>query len=78
MNDPYQEVRTLADLLDAAGLSDYAQQLRSALVEGATGTEIYMILRWRLANMAEDTAVPADLKARLLTLHGYLDRALGP
>ncbi|WP_154671121.1 hypothetical protein [Paraburkholderia mimosarum] len=78
MNEPYQETRTVADLLDAAGLNDYADQLRSALVEGATGTEIYMILHWRLANMAADAAVAPGLKARLLTLHGYLDRALGP
>lgn len=77
MNDPYEEARTVADLLDVAGLRHHAEQLRSALVEGATGTEICMILRWRLANMAGDTAIPADLKGRILLLHGYLDRTLG-
>jgi hypothetical protein len=39
MGEAYKEARTTGDLLDLAALCDYARQLRSALVEGATGTE---------------------------------------
>ncbi|KLU26507.1 hypothetical protein EOS_09225 [Caballeronia mineralivorans PML1(12)] len=77
-SDPYQEAKAIADSLDKVGLREHADQVRGALVEGATGTEIYMILRWRLANLAQDLAIPADLKARAILLHDYLDRALGP
>jgi hypothetical protein len=76
VNDPYQEARSIADSLDGIGLHEYAVQLRGALVEGATGTEIYMNLRWRLANMVDDKDVAAEVKTRIRLLHGYLDRAL--
>jgi hypothetical protein len=76
MNDPYQEARAIADTLDGNGKHEYADQLRSALVEGATGTEIYMILRWRLANIANDTTITADVKKRMRLLQDYLDRTL--
>lgn len=76
--DAYQETRAIADSLAKVGLGEYAGQVRGSLAEGATGTEIYMILRWRLANIANDTALPAELKTRLLSLHDHLDRALGP
>lgn len=76
MSDPYEEAREIANLLDGAGLHEYAEGVRSALVEGATGTEIYMILRWRLAKIANDVAVAADIKVRARVLHDYLDRAL--
>ena len=78
ISDPYQEVSAIAGLLDKTGLRDHADQLRSALAEGVTGTEIYMILRWRLANIAQDLELPPELKNCLLLLHDYLDRALGP
>jgi len=76
MSDPYEEAREIANVLDGAGLHEYAEGLRSALVEGATGTEIYMILRWRLAEIVNDAEVEADIKARVRVLYDYLDRAL--
>lgn len=76
--DAYQEAKTIADSLEEAGFGDYADQVRGALADGATGTEIYMILRCCLANIADDAALSAELKTRLLSLHDYLDRVLGP
>lgn len=76
MDDPYQEARSIADSLYKAGLHEYAEQLRSALVEGATGTEIYMILCWRLANVANDPIIATDIKTRIRLLHDYLNRTL--
>ena len=40
VNDPYQEAREISDLLDGVGQKEYADQLRGALIEGATGSEI--------------------------------------
>jgi hypothetical protein len=78
MDDPYEEAKAIADLLDGTGLRERAEYVRRALVEGATGTEIYMILHWRLENIARDSAVPAELKSRVMSLSDYLERTLGP
>lgn len=76
-SDPYQEAKAIADSLDMVGLRERADQVRGVLAEGATGTEIYMMLRWCLANIAQDLAVPAELSARTRLLQDYLNRALG-
>ena len=76
MNDPYQEARSIGDSLDRVGQHEYAEQIRRALIEGSTGTEIYMILRLRLINIASDQAIAMDIRTRVQFLRDYLDRAL--
>jgi hypothetical protein len=76
-SDPYQDAEQIACELENAGLSDQAKQIRGALSEGATGTEIYMILRWQLAKIEETSSIPAELKSRMDRLHSYLDQVLG-
>ena len=76
MNDPYKEARSIADSLEANGQRECAELLRSSMTDGSTGTEIYMILRWRLANITNDVDVATDVKARIRILHDYLDREL--
>lgn len=76
MNDPYQEAKLIASLLDEAGWHEYAEQLRNALVEGGVGTEICMILRWRLEGIANDDAVAVDIRNRVRYLHDFINRLL--
>ena len=76
MNDPYREVRSIRDSLDRVGQHEYAEQIRRALIEGSAGTEIYMILRSRLTNIAGDPAIAMDIRTRVQFPRDYLDRAL--
>ncbi|MGO4569995.1 hypothetical protein AB4Z52_34430 [Rhizobium sp. 2YAF20] len=76
-SDPYQDAKQIADVLENVGLSEQSKQIRGALSEGATGTEIYMILRWRLIRIEETSSIPAELKWRMDRLHSFLDQVLG-
>jgi hypothetical protein len=74
--DQYEEAREIAALLDQEGLKDQATQLRNALADGATGTEIFMMIRFRLKVMLNDGPLPHELSLRIKTLYSYLDTAL--
>ena len=74
--DAYKETESISNSLAAAGLVEFASQISSAVSEGSTGTEIYMILRWRLANIIKDGALPTDIRGRALSLHKCLDDEL--
>jgi hypothetical protein len=49
--DHYATARALADRLSVEGQSEWAEKLRNVMVEGATGTEIFMGLRWQLQQL---------------------------
>jgi hypothetical protein len=49
--DHYAAVKTLADRLSAEGQSAWAGKLRDVMAAGATGTEIFMGLRWQLREL---------------------------
>lgn len=58
MTNIYDAVEVLARSLADADFSMHAEGLRGALSEGATGTEIFMILRSRLSGIIDDEVVP--------------------
>ncbi|BFG80918.1 hypothetical protein PTKU46_89520 [Paraburkholderia terrae] len=62
MSNVYDDVKTLAGSLSDAGLTLHAGRLNGALSEGATGTEIFMILRSRLSDVVNDGVVPRQYK----------------
>lgn len=74
--DYYGEARALAEALKSAGFPDYGSEISVAMEEGETGTEIFMMMRARLANLLAVGKLPPDLIARARALHGRLNDAL--
>jgi hypothetical protein len=62
MTHVFNDTRALAQRLADAGFAGHAEQLLAATSEGATGTEIFMILRSRLSSVIDDGSVPSHYK----------------
>jgi hypothetical protein len=58
----YMKVRELISRLEHEGLSAEAQDLRSVLEGGATGTEIFMGLRFHLSKIVEVKGLAAETR----------------
>jgi hypothetical protein len=74
--DHYQETKKIAQLLTAEGHAAKAQELLSALTEGATGTEIFMILRYRLTPLLNLPGLSAEIEQRISILCQSINAAL--
>jgi hypothetical protein len=72
----YDDIRELATSLADAGFARHAEQLMAALSEGATGTEIFMILRSRLFDVIDDGAAPSNIRDEAKKLHDVVVHAL--
>jgi len=76
--DYYGEAKRLAKALETSGFSDYATEILGAMEEGVTGTEIFMIMRMRLAKLLATERLPLDLRVSIQALHERLNNALVP
>ncbi|SDI65897.1 hypothetical protein [Paraburkholderia phenazinium] len=65
MTHVFDDTRELARRLADAGFEGHAEQLLAAMSQGATGTEILMILRSRLSNVIDDELSLLSIKAAL-------------
>lgn len=74
--DHYKEVEELIVMLRAAQLQDYGDTLKKAMDEGATGTEIFMSLRWNLEKLLNDQLCTDLVRAKAKRLWSELDKAL--
>lgn len=74
--DHYEEARKVAELLEADGFSDQAKQVSDAMVDGKTGTEIFMILRFRLHPLLDAEGLSEATKQRLRVLYSKVNEAL--
>jgi hypothetical protein len=74
--DYYGEAKRLAEALERSGFSGYGSEIVGAMEEGETGTEIFMIIRMRLAKLLTVEGLPLDLRASIQALHEKLDGAL--
>jgi hypothetical protein len=74
--DYYGEAKSLAEAAKEAGLFEYASEIMGAMEEGSTGTEIFMILRARLARLILEEKLPLDFMTRARTLYEKLNDAL--
>jgi hypothetical protein len=75
--DHHAAARTLTVRLDAEGQGAWAEKLRRVLEEGATGTEIFMGLRWQLQQLAgSGDSLSEGTRAQLETLLKELNTAL--
>ena len=74
--DHYAAARELVSRLAQAGYADEATAIQTAMEDGATGTEIFMALRFRLSGIIKQVPLVGGsriLASRLLT---ELDEAL--
>ena len=74
--DHYEEAKEIAALLASEGKPSEAEQILDAIRNGKSGTEIFMILRFRLAPLLDAENVSIETKKRMRVLHGKLDDAL--
>lgn len=74
--DHYEEAKKIAALLAAQGMSLESVQILDAIKDGKSGTEIFMILRFRLAPLLNAQGLSEDTKERMRVLHTKLDEAL--
>lgn len=76
MKHLYDDTRALSESLADAGFARHAEQLVATLSEGATGTEIFMILRSRLFDVIGDGTVPPKYKDEAERLRDIVVHAL--
>lgn len=76
--DHYQEAKSIITMLQESSLANYSDLLQNAMDEGATGTEIFMALRWNLENLLKEDDLDDLIKARITRLKEELDKALQP
>ena len=75
--DYYEVARALADRLEAEGQGTWAEKLKRAMADGATGTEIFMRLRWQLQQLKDcDDLLSDGTKEQIDTLLEALNNAL--
>ena len=72
----YEEVFELAQLLEDAGVSEYAESLRNAVRAGFTSTEIFMRLSDMLSRKCDSTETPEHLRARCKELLNEINDSL--
>lgn len=74
--DHYNEAEELIMMLHATQLQDYGSTLQAAMDEGATGTEIFMALRWNLEKLLNEQSCSDLVRAKAKRLWEELDKAL--
>lgn len=74
--DCYGEARRLAFELEGAGFSRFSDSILNAIIEGGTGTETFMMMRFKLSQIIGVDNLPPDLKDRAIFLHKKINDAL--
>ncbi|VVE86064.1 hypothetical protein PSP31121_05703 [Pandoraea sputorum] len=74
--DYYGEASAIAQTLEDSGHLSDARKIRSAMEEGSTGTEIFMMLRFQLEAVMASNLLAEDTRARAAALHRRLLEAL--
>ncbi len=74
--DHYQEAKSIITTLQGSSLNIYSDLLQNAMDEGATGTEIFMALKWNIENLLKEDDLDDLIKARATRLWRELGTAL--
>jgi hypothetical protein len=74
--DYYAAARNLITLLYTEGHAIEAEELKDAMENGATGTEILMALRFHLAKIIRSVSLKGALQIHALKLLSELDKSL--
>jgi hypothetical protein len=72
----YKEAERLASLLVQEGAKEYADSLRSSMIEGCTGTEIFMGIKWNIKNILKLDHLFKETRNCARQLHKELNKAL--
>jgi hypothetical protein len=72
----YDEAKNIAVLLKREGYIEQARQITDAMIEGGTGTEIFMILRRRLSTIIDIKDLSPIVRERINVLYLKLNDAL--
>jgi hypothetical protein len=76
MYDHYKEAKDIAGILATGGKTVEAGQILDAIANGKSGTEIFMILRFRIGPLLDAADVSEEAKGRLRVLYTKIDQAL--
>lgn len=74
--DHYQEAKSIITMLQGTALNGYGDLLQNAMDEGATGTEIFMALRWNIEKLLKEDGLDDLTRVRAKQLWEELDKAL--
>ena len=74
--DHYREAKGIADQIEAEGFSSEAGEVRDAIDDGRSGTEIFMKLRFYLSPLIEDGRIDDLTRKRIAVLVDKLNEAL--
>lgn len=74
--DHYAEAKIIADRIEAAGFSDQAENIRHAIDDGRSGTEIFMQLRFYLEPLKADAEIDSETQSRISVLLDKINEAL--
>lgn len=74
--DAYAEARVLMQLLRDDGLDEFANGICLAIEGGATGTEIFMALRWNIQKILDTNSCSRATEAAARHLFVELSKAL--
>lgn len=74
--DHYAEAKKIAAQLDAQGFSSEAENIRNAISEGRSGTEIFMQLRFYLTPISNAENLTDDIKWQITVLLNKINEAL--
>ena len=76
--DHYKVAKELADELRKEKVDCFADGIIKAIEEGATGTEIFMALRWNIENLLKTTdySYSESIKNKAKSLYEELNKAL--
>lgn len=74
--DHYAEAKGIAEQIEAEGFEQQASDVRKAISEGRSGTEIFMQLRFYLSSLQTDMRIDPITRDRIATLVSKLNEAL--
>jgi len=75
--DYFGETQGIAEILSKSVFTGEARNITDAIIEGGTNLEIFMILRFRLALILKEKAVPEFCLRKIKLLHDKIDHELG-
>ena len=74
--DHYTEAKCIADQIEGAGFPEQAQQVRLAIENGVSGTELFMQLQFYLSPLKDNNLIDQNVRNRINVLVGKIDEAL--
>ncbi|KCZ89068.1 hypothetical protein [Hyphomonas jannaschiana] len=74
--DHYTEAKCIADQIEGAGFPEQAEQVRQAIENGVSGTEIFMQLRCYLSPLKNNDRIDQQVRHRVNLLVDKIDDAL--